>query len=113
MQGKHEFENLIADMEGSRMASPSRQVSPKEAVVTKLTTTVVAWVLMISAAAFWFVGATANDLILMAMGGVLMVGWAVFELRHPVNHRRTLAAWSNLWGIPIALAFLALSWFMR
>ena len=81
--------------------------------MTKRATKLVTWVLMILAAVFWFVGATANDLTLMAMGGVLSFGWAVFELRHPVNHRRTLAARINLWGIPVALAFLAIAWFMR
>ena len=56
------------------------------------------------------VGITATDLALMAMGAVLLFACAVFEQRHPVNHRRAFAARFSLWSLPIVLLLLGYAW---
>ena len=81
--------------------------------MTTIVRRTVPYALGIPGAILSYVGILSGDIVVLCIAGALMVSWAAFELRHPVNRRRTLAAKVNLWGIPVALALLVLSVLIR
>lgn len=66
--------------------------------------------LAIPALVFIVIGITANDLALTSIGGVLLIAWSLFELRHHVNPRRTLAAKTSLVLVPTDLVLVGIAW---
>lgn len=66
--------------------------------------------LLLPGVLFAWIGIQANNLPSMSIAALLLLGAAVWELRHPTNSRRTFAARLNLWAMPICLVMFAVAY---
>ena len=78
--------------------------------MTARTRKAIPWVLFLPAAVFGLVGIQSNDMVLLALAALLLLGWSLFELRNPISRQRTLLARYGIWAMSIALGLVVLGW---